>query len=296
MKKQICVVIFLSLFFAVFAQQSSVKTTTTDNSIKWEYMIVCFGKTLFGDSEKTLLYFGAEELPSEGKEVQSKLDILGKHGWEVIEIVGSIGGDQQVVLKRIYNQKITDAENVKIEELKKELMDKYIRDYEIYLKEQEALALKEKEKGSQIEAAAEKKEVLIDRDELDTWAIQKQKYQEQEEEATRIQVAAEKYINTVFNEYTASFMSDKKLNLTENKYNFQIVFDLTKTFLQNTNQYRKSEVDKFVRDRLGEINIDRDLLGRNAIVISIEAFITYKNERVVIGTSERTYRFTNPDK
>ena len=72
---------------------------------QWEYIIVCFGKTAFENPQKTLAYrtLGVSG-GNEGAALEANLDIMGRFGWEVVAIVGAIGGDQQIVLKRKYDK------------------------------------------------------------------------------------------------------------------------------------------------------------------------------------------------
>lgn len=72
---------------------------------KWEYIVVSYGKTEFGAPQKTLAYRPIG-LPNgqEAQDLQNSLDILGRFGWEAVAFVGSIGGDQQIVLKRKYDK------------------------------------------------------------------------------------------------------------------------------------------------------------------------------------------------
>lgn len=99
---------------------------------QWEYLIISFGKTYFSDPNeqpeskirglsKLLSYsepgLSTSEISALGKvtsqeamAAEKNLDTLGKFGWELVGIVGVIGGDQQMVLKRVY-----DAEQSKTE-------------------------------------------------------------------------------------------------------------------------------------------------------------------------------------
>ncbi|HNX58926.1 MAG TPA: hypothetical protein PKK43_07490, partial [Spirochaetota bacterium] len=167
MKKILVIVLLVSVSVLGFSQQKATTSATSAVIQRWEYITVCFGKTYFNDAEKSLLYFGQEDLPSEGTRLQEKLDILGMNGWEVIGIIGVIGGDQQILLKRLYNAQISDTEKKKVDTLKKERDQKRLTEFEAFLKEQDRLAQQERDKGLKIEAAASKKEVLVDRDQLD---------------------------------------------------------------------------------------------------------------------------------
>ena len=76
---------------------------------KWEYMVVGLGTAYFdSDSGKVTVYKDAENSAlwavDGASEFESALDILGKEGWEVVTVVGVIGGDQEFILKRPYDE------------------------------------------------------------------------------------------------------------------------------------------------------------------------------------------------
>lgn len=94
---------------------TSLKASTTSNPYsgkQWEYMVVSFGKILFSDpsDEPELKAMGLSKLvayskvgvvsANEALGTQSKMDMLGKFGWELVGAVGSIGGDQELIFKR----------------------------------------------------------------------------------------------------------------------------------------------------------------------------------------------------
>lgn len=76
------------------------------NQVQWEYLVISPGSISFS-------LVGAEPPPEKFDEVAglvrllrysggatTYLDVLGLVGWELVAVVGSIGGDQQYVLKR----------------------------------------------------------------------------------------------------------------------------------------------------------------------------------------------------
>ena len=99
----------------VAAPATSTKPTlqVTVNG-QWEYLVVSFGKTYFtsaadGDakvsgSSKLLMYgpLGAV-YAQEAQVTQAQIDTLGRYGWELLNVLGAIGGDQQWVFKRPYD-------------------------------------------------------------------------------------------------------------------------------------------------------------------------------------------------
>lgn len=81
---------------------------------QWEYLVVSFGKTYFtsatdGDAKVSgsskLLMYGplGTVFAQEAQGTQAQIDTLGRYGWELLNVLGSIGGDQQWVFKRPYD-------------------------------------------------------------------------------------------------------------------------------------------------------------------------------------------------
>ena len=78
----------------------------------WEYLVISFGKTYFTDpaANPEVKETGQSKLPPFSKAgtvvaheaitIQSQMDELGRRGWELVGVVGAIGGDQQMIFKR----------------------------------------------------------------------------------------------------------------------------------------------------------------------------------------------------
>jgi len=91
------------------------QSVSRGTSRQWEYLVVSFGKAYFSDPdlEPETKTAGLSKLVSYSKlgvvsaqealTVQSQMDTLGKFGWELIGIVGAIGGDQEMVFRRAYD-------------------------------------------------------------------------------------------------------------------------------------------------------------------------------------------------
>lgn len=89
---------------------------------KWEYLVISFGKTLYSNpiSEPELKEVGLSKLlpyaqgglvsANEAVSIQYQMDKLGNFGWELVDIVGAIGGDQQLVFKRLYDKSRSEKE------------------------------------------------------------------------------------------------------------------------------------------------------------------------------------------
>lgn len=65
---------------------------------EWEYLVVSKGKVYFYDP--TNKQPESKPFSSEATTTQSALDALGAEGWELVAVVGVIGGDQEFILKR----------------------------------------------------------------------------------------------------------------------------------------------------------------------------------------------------
>jgi len=58
----------------------------------WEYLVVSIGKVYYSDSP----VYDCKYAPDDMRVLNS----IGADGWELVEIVGAIGGDQEFVFKR----------------------------------------------------------------------------------------------------------------------------------------------------------------------------------------------------
>ncbi len=105
MKRHLVTAVLFSLVGILLYSQES----------RWEYLVVSFGKAYFSEptkdadallKSKAVVYFGAGLNDfSEAIDIQSNIDLLGKKGWELISVVGQIGGDQEFIFKRVVNEK-----------------------------------------------------------------------------------------------------------------------------------------------------------------------------------------------
>jgi len=102
--------------------------STRPTGPQWEYLVISFGKTYFSDpnAEPETKTKGLSKLISysrigvvsatEALTVEWQMDTLGKFGWELVGIVGAIGGDQQMVFRRRYDPTQSRAEAALIRE------------------------------------------------------------------------------------------------------------------------------------------------------------------------------------
>ena len=259
----------------VFAQLKPISTPVSADQ-KWEYIVVTYGKTEFGTPQKTLAYrpIGLAN-GQEAQDLQNSLDILGRFGWEAIAFVGSIGGDQQIVLKRKYdkNRIVSERESIArgAELYVKDMAD--ILEREQNLRDAERLA----------EEEARNKPHLIDLDSEDAEAAK----------AARL-VAFRNFYNEGFKNSELSQTSTIKIEYPSafsEDINVGIRTDLTKRFLKDDGKsYRYSEVAQFLKNAVALPNFPNGLLAKFADVrITVVGFIQFQGESVEITHYKNTY-------
>ena len=104
---------------------------------EWEYLVVSYGTTYFSNplleadsanatfSKVQLFSEIGVTLPNEAITLQRNIDVLGKFGWEMVTVVGSIGGDQQILFKRPYDEQRSKEEAARIRAEREELIAAY---------------------------------------------------------------------------------------------------------------------------------------------------------------------------
>ncbi len=216
----LCVLVVIVSCQFVFASSSD----------KWEYMVVSFGKAEFSQLlSKTMAYWdeGVSKDAYGASSYENNLDILGQHGWEVTSILGAIGGDQQVILKRLYDKNRTDAEVKEIAEnsvlAAQGLLDSLIA----------------ADKAKEANAATKEPELI----ELDAYEAKIKKDAENAELTKAFDEATQIFFNTVtINRPTA--WTTKYATFSPK---ITISYDVTKEYLINGNAYRKSEITIFLQ-------------------------------------------------
>jgi hypothetical protein len=228
-------------------------------SDKWEYMVVSFGKADFSQEiSKTMAYWddGISKVAYGASSYENNLDILGQHGWEATSILGAIGGDQQVMLKRLYDKNRTDAEVKEIAE-NSVLAAQVLFDYLV--------------------AATTKELELI---ELDAYEADLQR-----------QKNADAYHQMV-DDYFNSLTKNKPGAWTVNYYEYEfspsdliITYDITKDYLLNTNSYRKSQVKAFLNSLESMLSNMPLPTKVKKLDIKITANIIYSGKTFKVGSA-----------
>lgn len=117
MKKIILILSLLICTSSLFCQ------TKTEKSKQYEYLVYSFGKTYFDSIDNTDPYFFILTKADVGSGLNEKLNILGRLGWELVDVVGAIGGDQEVIFIREKGVITPEKENELIEAIRKEQSD-----------------------------------------------------------------------------------------------------------------------------------------------------------------------------
>lgn len=197
---------------------------------QWEYMVLTFGKSIFSDYNVRALAYLDEGIRSdvmEAKSIEKSLDILGKHGWEIVDITGTIGGDQQITLKRAYDQKTTEAE-LKLAADNQAKLDKASQ------------TLAEYAAQNTIEEPSGPRE-LIELDEVDLANAQAA---ESDKKSKEIYNSTKTVLdNNKIKNYTIT----TRYNASSEFYSVSIYLDVTSQFLINGDSYRKSQTDAYLK-------------------------------------------------
>ena len=232
--------------------ETLAREATADED-QWEYLVVSFGKTSFNSIEESIIKGGSKlvafqefaDLLSghEGIDLQTKLDILGRFGWELVDTLGSIAGDQQLFLKRSRLENRIDIEREALKTLSvilREESEKREKRLKEYLAELDRL----REKRD-----TEPQEGLVELDSIEK--------RDRERDAERKATAA---ITSMFPEPPNSYQAntqiksvDVRVSADENdsgkilyKGTITIAVDATEELLIETNKYRASQAKKLL--------------------------------------------------
>jgi hypothetical protein len=267
----------------------------TDKEDKWEYLVVTFGKTSFVDIEESIKN-GRSKLAAfnefasflsgyEGIDLQAKLDILGRFGWGLVDTVGEIGGDQQLIFKR---QRLDQRIEIEQDAIKKlsEILKQEGEKKELRLKE----LMLEIEKKRTDNEKKEKNESLIEFDSFE-------KRQREQHAENSAKTTIEKMFPLVaFVNKTNVKTVKVDVSASENEHgallysgNIEIIVDATEALIFDGNKYRKSTAkgihQQFVRSIFEKTSIrPGNTLSDFKIKISLQ--VTHNgNTQPVFGDS-----------
>lgn len=289
MKRMIPVCLFcLLVACSVLGQPARTAAPSVKPGEQWEYLIISMGKVYFADpmTDSETKTSGLSKLVSFSKAgiiianeaitTQSSIDTLGKFGWELVGVVGQIGGDQEMIFKRQYSAERSkqEAELVKAEgdRLRAAIED-------------------EKKKA----VAATPQNVLIDMDEVERIQA-REAFRKNEEERLRMAIdSVSQYspiITSVFS--AASSPQDSSVAAT-------VSIDGTNSLITDGNKYRSSQAKQmakaaavayFEAARLKQHYSSSYTTERNplaymggSVKIAVTVVVNFSGEKKTIGTA-----------
>lgn len=273
--RQIALAAALILTSTVHAQEAT---------IEWEYLVVTYGETLFanplldvdGTSSKVQMFSGlGVTIPMEAVNLQQNIDALGQHGWELVAIVGAIGGDQQLVFKRPYDAQRSAEEADRIRAEREQLLAAYE-------------AAQDEEGPTLIDLdAVERAQATRDRNTRDANRVR-----------TLLQAAANATghdLNITSAEGLASMPTGRP------RVYVQAVLDVTDSALIAPGQYRSSLVNKALQDLRFDL-IENGLTapsangctgpGAGRVTLLVTATIQHDDAPIEVGSAVRDHCFT----
>jgi hypothetical protein len=254
-------------------QQSGSGLIVVDQ--QWEYIVVSYGKTLFATPQKTLAYRAIGLVAGqEAIDLENSLDILGRFGWEMVTIVGSIGGDQQVVLKRKYNRNLSKNESSAILKGK----DLYIKDLIDIMERDQRI----REEAASLAEADKNKPQLVDLDAVDAKAIR--------DDIDNIIIKSYKEDFTKFRPELASVST---INVTSSfggeRVGVVVTADMTSKFLRDVNTYRLNEVKDYISGQMNYYKTIHEKVAKYGSVTFIaKAIIKFNGKDVNVYTFSST--------
>lgn len=239
---------------------------------QWEYLVVSYGKTLFGSPEKTLAYraIGLNATAQEATEIQRSLDVLGRFGWEMVTIVGAIGGDQQIVFKRRYDKSRVAGEANAI-----------LKGKELYLKDLVDILEREQRVREQAQSAAEAERNKPRLIELDAQAL--------EEQRRRISAERTEKVLAAIRTEPWGAKSNLKLYASADFTSIDIKIDVTDDLLQNGNSYSKSDANNWLLLKAAPALKQVASTFPGSIYITLEALITFNGKTEKVAERKTNY-------
>lgn len=278
-------ILFSSAFFS-YGQTPTANRSSAAKQPQFEYLVVSFGKVYFADpltdpdrkasGDSKLISFSREGIviASEGISTQRSMDVLGKFGWELVGAVGAIGGDQEMLFKRPFDENRSKQEE---ELIKKE--GERIRN----------LLLEERTKTANVAATTTE---LVDLDEVERTAARNANRRSQEE---KLKTAAE-----TFKEYPISIDSviSNAYSSNDTSVSISVTADATNKLLTDGNKYRSGEAKNLAdsiansiaraagvssKSTYGSDSSLSYLIGK--VKIEVKVAINFNGKKKVVGTA-----------
>ena len=248
---------------------------------QWEYMVVTFGGTYFSDRDNLTLAYLDEGLNGNIQEaniLEKNLNILGNHGWELVGITGTIGGDQQLTLKRPYDETISTEERRKAEEIQKSADEKYVQ------------SLIERAETIETTPQTPKRELK----ELDSFEAAEAK-KKSEEEAQKLTEEKNEYLKKAMHDSLSKtdlkILSEEYRN--EEGYEFDISLEvlLPKRFLINGDSYRSSSIEEYAEELAPYFEL-KEFENEEGSSITVSFLLEFDGENEVVGYTIYSYYYS----
>jgi len=286
MNRIMCIILVLILSNVSYVQSAEKKSKITSGSDKtslsnpytgkqWEYLVVSFGKIRFIDPTDTpeLKTKGLSKLvsysklgvvsASEALTTQFQMDTLGKFGWELVGVVGAIGGDQELLFKRPFNPGQSKLEAA------------------IIKKEGETLLAAQNEEATMLAVKLKSKVDLVDLDALErAEAIDKNRRSQEDHLKKAISDFSEYPVTSVNVRSTAD-------SPTGTEVRAEIVVDGSAVLLKDGNIYRKSEAktlaEKVSKELALKAGVRNDSYRYSGVTLNVSIKVTYKGVSEIVA-------------
>lgn len=271
----------LLIFTIVFTVTGQTATRPRSNQPQWEYLVVSFGKVYFSnpltDPEtkeigySKLLSFSQAGIVTaqEGLSTQRSMDTLGKFGWELVGVLGAIGGDQEMLFKRPFDESRSKQEGELIKQEGENLRK---------------ILEAERAKTSRSAPATE----LVDLDEIDRIEARNTNRKSQED---RLRTSTA----SVSTAKAKSILSNSD-SATDVDVTSTFVVDGTSQLLADGNKYRSGAAKQLAESTLRSlmsaagVKEERFAMGTTGFLIgkvkiSVEVVINFGGKEKVVGTA-----------
>jgi hypothetical protein len=266
-------------------------STGTKNAVskqpQWEYLVISFGKVYFSDplsdsdakssGDSKLISFSKEGIviANEGIPTQKSMDTLGKFGWELVSTVGAIGGDQEMLFKRPYDENRSKQEE------------------ELIKKEGERLRTIVQQERAKTTAVSASTTELVDLDEGERTEARNANRRSQEDRLRKAAESVKDYPISLDSVISDAY-SPKDTNVS-----ISVTADGTNSLLTDGNKYRSNEAKKLgdsvaaaiaraagvtVRQSYGADNSIAYIIGK--VKISVDVIINFNGKKKVVATSK----------
>ncbi len=259
---------FLITLFSLLLICTTTFAQTNETTVydKYEYLVITFGKTYFNTQSSDSKYYMLFPSGQVGSTLNENLNILGNLGWELVDIVGVISGDQQLLLKRKIGLISEEKEDELIKQLAEERLEKRLQSLE-------ASIAKDEEKQSE--------NPLIETDNRD-WSIEYEtKNKKFTDEAARLA--------DVLKTYTGVTEAIYNNNLYNSK--IDIKCDFSDSLLKG-NEYSLSDIKNEVYNLYSkckyEVDFSTFVYTMHTIELDFTVFLTYEGTSYQVYTEEIT--------